>query len=155
MILLLCIGVEVGVLFDEILEIPLGKQPRELSKNLLLRPSRLHNQFMIDPAWVEIATVGPQAHAYQLRRELQISRYQFRRALRRARNIIPLMYRQRLVRRRRVHNATEKVMQDLNWHAPVWRAKEHIRQTTRNQSHEDRKTSIFVCFALGGSNSFF
>ena len=117
------VDVEIGVLCDEILESPLGKQLRELSKNLLLRPSRLLNQFMIDLLWVEGSTVGPQAHAYQFRRALQISRYQFRRAPRRARNITSLMYRQRLVRRRRrVHNATEKAMQDLNWHVPVFRA---------------------------------
>ena len=64
----LFIDVELGMLFNETPQTPLGKQVRELLMNLLLRPSRLHNLFMTDLGWVEGATVGPQAHAYQIRR---------------------------------------------------------------------------------------
>ena len=96
------------MLFNEIPQTLPGKHVRE--SNCINPP---------DLEWVEEATVGPQARTYQVRRALQIH----------PRGCSSLTYRQRLVRRPRVHNATEIVKQDLYWHVPVDLAKEHIRPT--------------------------
>ena len=96
----------------------------------------------------------PQAQAYQIRRALEISRYQ----IRRARGCSSLIYRQRLVRPLRVsHNATDIVKHGLYGPVPVGRAKEHVRQATPlgTQSRKGRRTSVFVCIAHRGCISFY
>ena len=153
------INVELEMLFNELAQTSLGKQARELSINLLLRASRLRNLFTIDRGWGEGAAVSPQAQAYQIRRALPVSGGNILKfsCNHRARGCSTLIYRQRLVRRRRVrvHHATDIVKQVFYWHVPVCRAKDPIGETNLvgTQEREDEETNILACCVLGGCKS--
>ena len=64
------------------------------------------------------------------------------------------MYRQRLERRIRIHNATDIFNQVVDWYLPVGRAKDHIGQTVGTQKRECRTTSIILSCYLVGRSSF-